>query len=131
MLAKGGRDGAVFSADEKLKWDLSIPKEMGGGGGPGTNPEELFAAGYSACFLGSVDLAARRKRTPFPKDTTVEATVRLAAEGSGFAISVELEVVIPGMERETARMLVDTAHAICPYSRALGKGAEVSISISS
>lgn len=131
MTAKGGRDGAVYSADGEEVFDLSIPEAMGGRGGPGTNPEELFAAGYSSCFLGSLDLAARRKRIPMPTGATVAATVHLNSAGRGFAISVELDVTIPGMETETARMLVDAAHAICPYSRALEDGADVKIALAS
>ncbi len=113
--ANGGRAGRIESSDGHLKLDLSVPREMGGPGGTGTNPEQLFAAGYAACFQGALGVVARRNKV----DTTqseVTAQVGLQKSGLSFALDVELRVSIPGVERELAEKLVHEAHQVCPYS---------------
>ncbi len=116
--ATGGRDGRAVSADGALDLQLSTPRELGGAGGPGTNPEQLFAAGYSACFIGALKFVAGQARTSLPADTSIEGTVGIGQIPGGFGIEVELKVTIPGMAREEAEALVEKAHQVCPYSNA-------------
>ncbi|MCL1068835.1 organic hydroperoxide resistance protein [Shewanella olleyana] len=116
----GGRDGKSVSSDNKLSVNLSTPKELGGAGGEGTNPEQLFAAGYSACFIGAMKFVAGQDKQILSSDLTVEATVGIGANtaGVGFAIDVELRVTLPGMSKADAEALVEKAHQVCPYSNA-------------
>lgn len=116
--ANGGRDGRATSSDKVLDISLSTPRELGGAGGAGTNPEQLFAAGYSACFLGALKFVAGRDKITLPTDTTVEGTVGIGPIPSGFGIEVELKVTAPGMEQNEAETLVEKAHLVCPYSNA-------------
>jgi osmotically inducible protein OsmC len=111
-----GRNGHVVSSDQRLDLDLALPPEMGGSG-DGTNPEQLFAAGYSACFHSALRIVARRARVD-PGDSTVSAEVGIGPEGEAFGLVVTLIVSIPGLEREQARELAEAAHQVCPYSRA-------------
>ena len=111
-----GRNGHVVSSDQRLDLDLALPPEMGGNGN-GTNPEQLFAAGYAACFHNALRLVARRARVD-PGDSTVSAEVGIGPEGEAFGLVVTLIISIPGLEREQARELAETAHQVCPYSRA-------------
>ena len=111
-----GRNGHVVSSDQRLDLDLALPPEMGGSGN-GTNPEQLFAAGYSACFHNALRIVARRARVD-PGDSTVSAEVGIGPEGEAFGLVVTLIISIPGLEREQARELAETAHQVCPYSRA-------------
>lgn len=111
-----GRNGHVVSSDQRLDLDLALPPEMGGSGN-GTNPEQLFAAGYAACFHNALLLVARRARVD-PGDSTVSAEVGIGPEGEAFGLVVTLIISIPGLEREQARELAETAHQVCPYSRA-------------
>lgn len=111
-----GRNGHVVSSDQRLDLDLALPPEMGGSGN-GTNPEQLFAAGYSACFHSALRLVARRARVD-AGDSTVSAEVGIGPEGEAFGLVVTLIVSIPGLEREQARELAEAAHQVCPYSRA-------------
>ena len=111
-----GRNGHVVSSDQRLDLDLALPPEMGGSGN-GTNPEQLFAAGYAACFHNALRLVARRARVD-PGDSTVSAEVGIGPEGEAFGLVVTLIISIPGLEREQARELAETAHQVCPYSRA-------------
>ena len=111
-----GRNGHVVSSDQRLDLDLALPPEMGGSG-DGTNPEQLFAAGYAACFHTALRLVARRARVD-PGDSTVSAEVGIGPEGEAFGLVVTLIISIPGLEREQARELAETAHQVCPYSRA-------------
>ena len=111
-----GRNGHVVSSDQRLDLDLALPPEMGGSGN-GTNPEQLFAAGYSACFHSALRIVARRARVD-PGDSTVSAEVGIGPEGEAFGLVVTLIISIPGLEREQARELAETAHQVCPYSRA-------------
>ena len=113
--AHGGRAGSVESSDGHLKMDLSVPSEMGGDGGAGTNPEQLFAAGYAACFQGALGVVGRRNKVD-TSESEVTAQVGLQKNGLSFALDVELHVKIPGVDREMAEKLVHEAHQTCPYS---------------
>jgi Ohr subfamily peroxiredoxin len=116
VTVTGGRNGHVKSADGVLELDVRIPKEMGGAGGA-TNPEQLFAAGYAACFDSALNLMIRNSKVQ-TGETSVTATVGLKKEGVGFALFVDMAVNIPGVEVEQAKELVDRAHEVCPYSNA-------------
>ena len=116
--ATGGRDGRAVSSDGALSVLLTKPRELGGSGGAGTNPEQLFAAGYSACFLGAMKFVAARDKIAIPADTSVEGTVGIGAIPSGFGIEAELRVSLPGLSRGEAEALVEKAHVVCPYSNA-------------
>jgi Ohr subfamily peroxiredoxin len=112
-----GRNGHVVSSDQRLDLDLALPPEMGGDGN-GTNPEQLFAAGYSACFHSALRVVARRARLD-PGESTVSAEVGIGPEGDAFGLAVTLIISIPGLEREQVRELAEAAHQVCPYSRAI------------
>ncbi|MEO5714618.1 MAG: organic hydroperoxide resistance protein [Luteolibacter sp.] len=118
--ATGGREGSAKTADGVLDVVLSTPKEMGGSGGPGTNPEQLFACGYSACFLGALKFVAGKAKIHIPADATVTGKVSFGPrdDGEGFGIEVELTIHVPGMEIDSVKPLVDQAHIVCPYSNA-------------
>lgn len=121
----GGRDGAARSEDGRLDIKLSPP----GSNGPGTNPEQLFAAGWSACFIGAMGRAAKDKRVLLPADTAVDAEVDLGTNEGGFQLQARLNVSLPGLAREVAQELVDTAHQICPYSKMSRGNIDVSINL--
>jgi len=115
----GGRDGRSISADNKLDVKLAAPRELGGAGAEGTNPEQLFAAGYSACFLSAMKFVAGQSKQALPADTTVTAEVGIGPNDTGgFALDIELRVSLPGLEQSSAQALVDKAHQVCPYSNA-------------
>ncbi|MGW7351344.1 organic hydroperoxide resistance protein [Streptomyces sp. Z26] len=115
--ATHGRDGRAVSSDGKLDLDLSVPKEMGGDG-VGTNPEQLFAAGYAACFAGALGAVGRAAKADVA-DASVTAEVGIGKEGEGFALAVTLRVELPeSLDQETGRKLVEQAHQVCPYSNA-------------
>lgn len=118
--ATGGRDGRAATKDGSLEVRLSTPKELGGGGGTGNNPEQLFAAGYAACFLGAMKfVAAQGKTAKVPDDAAVTAQVGIGPRSEGgFGIDVELAVALPGVPRDQAEALVEQAHQVCPYSNA-------------
>ncbi|MBB5020052.1 Ohr subfamily peroxiredoxin [Chitinivorax tropicus] len=116
--ATGGRDGRAVSSDQMLDVKLTTPKELGGAGGEGTNPEQLFAAGYSACFIGALKFVAGRNKMALPADTAIEGTVGIGPIPNGFGIEVELKIDLPGMDRALAQSLIDQAHQVCPYSNA-------------
>jgi Ohr subfamily peroxiredoxin len=129
--ANGGRDGRSRTADGALDVVLATPKELGGNG-EGNNPEQLFAAGYAACFLGAMKFAASQdKALPrVPSDATVTATVGIGPrEDKGFGIAVALEIILPGVERAAAEALVAEADTICPYSHATRGNIEMKISV--
>jgi len=128
--AHGGREGHIRSSDGVLDLDLRIPKEMGGPGGAATNPEQLFAAGYAACFEGAVRFVARQRKVEL-KDAGVTAHVGIGPrEPTGFGIAVQLDVSLPGVDRAVAQELVDTAHRdICPYSHATRGNVDVKINL--
>lgn len=127
----GGRNGQSRSADGVLDVALTTPKALGGDGAAGTNPEQLFAAGYSACFLGALKFVAGKEKVKVPENTTVTATVGVGPrnDGSGFSIDVDLAVSIPGLDAATARALVDKAHVVCPYSHATRGNIEVGLTV--
>jgi osmotically inducible protein OsmC len=119
VTAQGGRSGRVSSADGQLSVPLTIPRELGGPGGPGSNPETLFAAGYAACFESALRLVARRDRLALPEDTTITAEVSLARTEAGlFQLAVTLIGSLPGLPHPTADALMQAAHRVCPYSNA-------------
>lgn len=126
--ATGGRDGRATSDDGKLDVALARPKEMGGNGA-GTNPEQLFAAGYSACFLGAMGFVAAQSKQLLPAGTQVAGSVGIGPIPQGFGISVALRITLPGMEREAAQALVDAAHKVCPYSNATRDNITVTLEI--
>jgi Ohr subfamily peroxiredoxin len=114
----GGRDGHTRSEDGKLDFQLSVPKELGGPGGGGTNPEQLFATGYAACFLGAMRFAAAQEKVTVPPDATVSAEVGIGKIEGGFNIDVELTVHVPGLDKAAVDDLVAKTHKVCPYSNA-------------
>ncbi len=127
--AVGGREGRATSSDKVLDIQLSTPKELGGAGGPGTNPEQLFAAGYSACFLGAMQFVAGQQKLKLPADTQVTGQVGIGQIPTGFGIEVELTIAIPGMDRAEAEVLVQKAHIVCPYSNATRGNIDVKLTI--
>lgn len=128
--ATGGRDGSAKTKDGSLDVKLSTPKELGGGGGPGNNPEQLFAAGYSACFLGAMKAVAAQGGPKIPHDAQVTATIGIGPRSEGgFGITAALAVTLPGMDHEEAKALVDKAHQICPYSNATRGNVDVQLTV--
>ena len=127
----GGRIGSSKSDDGNLQVTLTSPKALGGDGAPGTNPEQLFAAGYSACFLGALKYVAGMAKVKIPENATVTATVGLGPrdDGKGFGIEVSLSVDIPGLDRAEAEKLVAAAHIACPYSHAMRTSTEVAVTL--
>ena len=117
-FATGGRDGRAWSESKVLDVSLSVPKELGGVGQPGTNPEELFAAGYSACFLGALAFVASQNKLKLPAGAKVNGIVGIGPIPTGFGIEAELIVTLPGMQPDEAQELVEKAHIVCPYSNA-------------
>ena len=113
----GGRDGRAVSDDGLLDVKLAPPKELGGMGGA-TNPEQLFAAGYSACFMSALKHVAGMKKVAVPADASIEASVDIGPISQGFGIAVQMTINLPGLDRAVAQDLVDTAHQVCPYSNA-------------
>ena len=125
--AHGGREGEVKSADGIIDLKLTVPKEMGGSGAPGANPETLFASGYSACFEGAARLVARTQKLAL-KDAHVTAQVTFGkADDGGFSIAVELTGKFDGLEKAAAQKLMEDAHQVCPYSRATRNNIEVKL----
>jgi lipoyl-dependent peroxiredoxin len=125
--ATGGREGRAISSDNALDVQLSTPRELGGAGGPGTNPEQLFAAGYSACFLGALKLVAGKAKIALPADTSITGKVGIGPIASGFGIQAELNISAPGLPREQVQQLVEQAHVVCPYSNATRGNIDVSL----
>jgi Ohr subfamily peroxiredoxin len=121
----GGRDGNARSNDGRLEVQLSAP----GGAGTGSNPEQLFAAGYSACFIGAMKAVAARQKVTLPTDLAVDAEVDLGPVGSAYGIAARLNVSLPGMDRAAAQQLVDAAHQVCPYSNATRGNIDVAIAL--
>lgn len=124
----GGRDGTTKSSDGLLDVKLASPKELGGPGG-GVNPEQLFAAGYSACFIGAMKVVAGMQKIALPADTSINATVGIGKIPAGFGVEAQLVVSIPGMDRAVAQGIIDKAHQVCPYSNATRGNIEVSITL--
>ena len=129
--ATGGRSGSAKSEDGVLAVTLTTPKELGGDGAVGTNPEQLFAAGYSACFLGALKFVAGKEGVKISPDTTVTATVGIGPreDGQGFGIDVALAIHAPGVEKSVAEGLVQKAHIVCPYSHATKGSLDVRLSV--
>ena len=128
--ATGGRDGHARSQDGRFDVALSTPKELGGAGGDGSNPEQLFAAGYSACFIGALKVAGQQLKMKLPEDVAVTAKVGIGPRSAGgFGITTDLTVSLPGLERDDAQKLVDAAHQICPYSNAPRGNVDVGLTL--
>lgn len=129
--ATGGRTGSAKSSDGRLAVTLDTPQELGGAGGDGTNPEQLFATGYSACFLGALKYVAAQKKVKISEETTVSATIGIGPreDGQGFGLDIALSVTIPGIERDVAEALVAQADIVCPYSHLAHNGAAVRLSV--
>lgn len=128
--ATGGRDGTARSVDGRFEVKLSTPNELGGAGGDGTNPEQLFAAGYSACFIGALKVAGQQLKFRVPAETTVTATVGIGPRSEGgFGITADLLIELPGVDRDEAQRLVELAHQICPYSNATRNNIDVGLSL--
>lgn len=122
----GGRDGGASQTDDgRLDVKLSSP----GTGGTGTNPEQLFAAGWSACFLSAVKLVAGKRKIPLPADVAIAAEVDLGLTRGVFGLAARLNVRLPGVDPETAQTLVDAAHQVCPYSHATRGNVDVAITV--
>jgi lipoyl-dependent peroxiredoxin len=128
--ARGGRDGTSRTEDGTLEVKLATPKELGGAGGEENNPEQLFAAGYPACFIGAMKVAAWALKPRVPPEVAVTATVGVGPRSEGgFGLDVELGVHLPGLERPDAERLVEAAHQICPYSNATRNNVDVRLSV--
>jgi osmotically inducible protein OsmC len=123
-----GRNGHVTSSDDVLDVDLAVPKEMGGPGGELSNPEQLFAAGYAACFHSALKLVAARAKAS-AEGSTVEASVGIGQQGAGFGLTVALAVALPDLDKAQALELVEQAHQVCPYSNATRGNIDVTLSV--
>ena len=127
-----GRTGSAASSDGKIQLQLSTPKELGGDSGPGTNPEQLFAAGYSACFIGAMKAVAARQKIVFPAEVLITADVSIGpmtGKPGAFGIAVSMAVSVPGMDRTAAEALVAAAHEVCPYSNATRGNVDVVLTV--
>lgn len=130
--ATGGRAGTAQSDDGALKVELSTPRELGGAGGAGTNPEQLFAAGYAACFIGAMKAVAARQKLALPADPVIKSAVGIGAmtgKAGAFGIEVAMTIDIAGMDRAALRQLVDAAHEVCPYSNATRGNIDVTLTV--
>jgi Ohr subfamily peroxiredoxin len=128
----GGRSGSTRSSDGRVALQLSTPKALGGDDGPGTNPEQLFAAGYSACFIGAMKAVAGRQKLRLPAEVQVTADVAIGpmtGKAGAFSIQVAMQVSCPGMEREALQALVAAAHEVCPYSNATRGNVDVTLTV--
>jgi len=125
-----GRDGRAVSSDKHLDVKLSTPKELGGAGGDGTNPEQMFAAGYAACFLSAMKFVAAATKLALPADAAVNAEVGIGPnDKGGFGLAAELKVSLPGLDSAAAQALVAKAHEVCPYSNATRGNIDVKVSV--
>ena len=127
--ATGGREGVAKSDDGRLNVNLSTPKGLGGDDGQGTNPEQLFAAGYAACFIGALKFVAGSEKIALPSDTYINSEVSIGAIDAGFGIAVKLAVSLGDMDKAAAQALVEKAHQVCPYSNATRGNIEVELSV--
>ena len=128
--ATGGRDGHAATLDGTYAVDLTTPKELGGAGGDGANPEKLFAAGYAACFIGALKFVASQGGPKLPGDTAVTATVGIGPmQEGGFGLTIALSIALPGIPRDEAEALVATAHQVCPYSNATRNNIDVQLTV--
>lgn len=124
----GGREGRSSTSDGILRVTLTPPKEMGGSG-KATNPEQLFAVGYSACFLGAMKYVAAQKKIKIPDSTSIDASVSLGPTSQGFGIAVKMGISLPNLDRKVAQEIIDEAHQVCPYSNATRGNIEVNLSL--
>ncbi len=127
--ATGGRDGRAVTSDKGVDVKLTTPKELGGGGGDGTNPEQLFACGYAACFIGAMKFAAGQKNVQLPADLSIDSTVGIGEIPGGFGIEVDLNIKVPGMDKAAAEEIVAAAHQVCPYSNATRNNIDVRLNV--
>jgi len=128
VTATGGRDGRAVSDDNLLEVKLGLPKEMGGLGGA-TNPEQLFGAGYAACFIGALKAVGAKEKVKIPADTKIDASVGIGEIPGGFGLEVTLDITLPGLERSEAEALVAKAHQVCPYSNATRGNIDVTLNV--
>lgn len=129
--ATGGRAGQGATDDNKVNVTLSVPKGLGGDDGPGTNPEQLFSVGYSACFLGAMKFVAGKEHVKLPEETKVAADIGIGPreDGGGFGITAALTITAPGVEKAVLEDLVQKAHIVCPYSNAIHKSIDVKLTV--
>ncbi|HEX7909757.1 MAG TPA: organic hydroperoxide resistance protein [Paraburkholderia sp.] len=127
--ATGGRDGRAVIPESGLDLKLTTPTELGGKGGDGTNPEQLFAAGYSACFIGAMRFVGGRDKIVIPAGVAIDGSVGVGLAKNGFGIQVELKISLPGMSREAALDLIEKAHSVCPYSNATRNNVDVTLTL--
>ncbi|MFL9878907.1 organic hydroperoxide resistance protein [Herbaspirillum rhizosphaerae] len=127
--ATGGREGTAKSSDGILDIKLTTPKELGGAGGAGTNPEQLFAAGYSACFLGALKFVGGQEKVAIPADASITGTVGIGTIPGGFGIEAALAISLPGLDRAVAQSLIEKAHQVCPYSNATRGNINVTLTL--
>ncbi len=125
----GGREGTSRSSDGVLDVKLTTPKELGGDGAVGTNPEQLFAAGYSACFIGAMKAVAGKLKVTLPAETSISADVGIGPIPAGYNIQVALTITVPGVDRALAQQVVDAAHQVCPYSNATRGNIDVTLTL--
>jgi osmotically inducible protein OsmC len=127
--ATGGRDGKIEGENGSFNLKLTTPKELGGGGGEGTNPEQIFAAGYSACFIGALKFCAMQEKIKLSPETKINGIVGIGQITGGFGIEVELQISLPGLDPAVAKSLVDKAHIVCPYSNATRGNINVTLTL--
>lgn len=130
VTSTGGRDGRAISNDGILDVKLATPKELGGAGGAATNPEQLFAAGYSACFIGALKFVAAQSKRQLPGETAITAEVGIGQIEGGFGLDIDLRISLPGLDQADAQALVDAAHKVCPYSNATRGNVDVRLHVS-
>lgn len=127
--ATGGREGHATTSDNVVDVKLTTPKELGGAGNVGTNPEQLFAAGYAACFIGAMKFVAGQKKAKLPDDLSINSTVGIGQIPGGFGIEVDLQINAPGMDKAEVQAIVDAAHHVCPYSNATRNNIDVRLTV--
>lgn len=127
--ATGGRDGRAVSSDGILDVKLAMPKELGGGGGAATNPEQLFAAGFAACFISAMKFVAGQKKIALPPDMSIDSSVGIGPVPGGFGLEVDMNIKLPGMDRAQAEQLVQATHLVCPYSNATRNNIDVRLKV--
>jgi lipoyl-dependent peroxiredoxin len=127
--ATGGRDGRAVSSDGALEVKLATPRELGGAGGDGTNPEQLFAAGYAACFIGAMRFVAGQKKIKLGGDPSIDSSVSIGPISGGFGIQVAMKIKVPGLSQQDAESLVAAAHGVCPYSNATRNNIQVQLDV--
>ena len=130
VTSTGGRDGRAVSNDGILDVKLATPKELGCAGGAATNPEQLFAAGYSACFIGALKFVAAQGKRQLPGETAITAEVGIGQIEGGFGLDIDLRISLPGLKQADAQALVDAAHKVCPYSNATRGNVDVRLHVS-